>query len=116
MAVNGNSGSQPNYPSSFAPLPKPRVFAPTQEQWSGRATTFKYEVTDEDFVQATALWNVLGKQEGQQGNFVGNVASHLNAAEKGVRQRTYGMFSRVDKVLGQRIEEATEKIVAENES
>lgn len=114
MAVNGNAGSRPNYPSSFEPIPKPRVFAPTQEQWSGKATNFQFEVTDEDFVQATALWNVLGRQPGQQDNFVYNVSSHLNGAESSVRQRTYAMFSRVDKLLGQNIEIATEKGVSDS--
>jgi len=111
MAVNGNLGSHPNYPSSFEPLTKPEVYAPTNEQWGGKATNFQFGVTEEDFVQATALWSVLGRTEGQQGNFVGNVASHLKDAEKGVRERTYGMFGRVDEGLGKRIEEATEKIV-----
>lgn len=112
MAVTGNSGSHPNYPSSFEPLPKPRLFAPTQEQWNGKVTNFKFEVTDEDFVQATGLWEVLGRQPGQQNNFIYNVSSHLNAADQTVRQATYAMFSRVDKVLGKRIEEATEKAVS----
>jgi catalase len=113
MTVNGNSGLKPNYPSTFEPLPKPQVYAPTQEQWTGQATTFQFEVTDEDFVQATSLWEVLGRQPGQQGNFVHNVASHLNAAEKTVRQRAYAMFSRVDKVLGERIQTATEKAASD---
>jgi catalase len=116
MAVKGNAGSRPNYPSSFEPIPKPRVFAPTQEQWSGQATNFQFEVKDEDFVQATALWNVLGRQPGQQGNFVHNVASHLNTAERSVRERTYGMFSKVDKELGERIEAATEKAVSDSDT
>jgi len=114
MAVNGNSGSKPNYPSTFEPMPKPRIFAPTQEQWSGHATNFQFEVTDEDFVQATGLWEVLGRQSGQQDNFVYNVSSHLKDAEQTVRQRTYGMFSKVDKELGRRIEEATEKVVVDD--
>jgi len=109
MAIAGNSGSKPNYPSTFAPLSKPKVYAPTQEQWTGHATNFQFEVTEEDFVQATGLWEVLGRTPGQQDNFIYNVASHLNSAEKTIRQRTYDMFAKVDKALGKRLAEATEK-------
>jgi len=67
------------------------------------------EVSDEDYVQAKGLWDVLGRQEGQQDNFVGNVSGHLSAAKEDTRRRTYEMFSKVDKELGRRIEEETEK-------
>jgi catalase len=68
MSVLGNSGVLPNYPSSFCPLDKPRAFAPTQEFWTGRATNFQFGVTDEDFVQLRALWEVLGRTARQQDN------------------------------------------------
>ena len=110
--MSGNSGSKPNYPSTFQPLSKPKIYAPTQENWSGHATNFQFDVTDEDYVQATGLWEVLGRTPGQQDNFVYNVASHLNAADKIVRERTYAMFSKVDKVLGKRIAQATEDAAA----
>jgi len=111
MAVNGNSGSKPNYPSSFEPLARPTEYAPTQEQWSGHATNFKFGVTDEDYVQATGLWKLLGKTEGQQENLVHNVASHLKDANKTVRESTYKMFGKVDEALGHKLEAATEKKV-----
>ena len=68
------------------------------------------KVTAEDYVQAKGLWDVLGRQEGQQDNFVGNVAGHLSAAKQDTRRRTYEMFGRVDKVLGRRIADETEKL------
>jgi catalase len=86
MSVLGNSGVLPNYPSSFCPLDKPRAFAPTQEFWTGRATNFQFGVTDEDFVQLRALWEVLGRTARQQDNFVYNVSSHLRDADEGVRK------------------------------
>ncbi|RAL67537.1 hypothetical protein DID88_008292 [Monilinia fructigena] len=91
MAVNGNYGANPNYPSSY------------------RKLTHK-PVGPEDYVQAKGLWDVLGKQDGQQANFIGNVSGHLSAAKEDTRKRTYEMFSRVDKDLGAKIEEATEKL------
>jgi catalase len=112
--VNGNYGSAPNYPS---PL-KPNIYKQvdvnlSHEEWVGKATYNLQEVTDEDFVQAKGLWDVLGRTEGQQNNFVHNVAVHLFGAVKEVRERTYGMFGRVDADLGRRIERETEKTVLE---
>lgn len=115
MAVAGNSGSLPNYPSTFQPLPKLKRFEPKHENWAGQAVNFKFEVTGEDYVQANGLWQVLGRTEGQQDHLVYNVSVHLKDADVVVRQRTYGMFSKVDKVLGERIEAATEQAVKEGE-
>lgn len=69
------------------------------------------EVTDKDFVQARGLWEVLGRTEGQQENFVRNVAGHLKGARGETRERTYGMFGRVDGELGRRVREETEREV-----
>jgi catalase len=68
------------------------------------------QVTDEDFVQPAGLWEVLGRTPGQQDNFIHNVAVHLCAARKPTRKRTYEMFYKVNKDLGARIEEKTEKL------
>ena len=68
------------------------------------------QVTDEDFVQPAALWEVLGRTPGQQDNFVRNVAGHLCGARKPTRTRTYEMFYRINKDLGTRIEAETEKL------
>jgi len=73
-------------------------------------------VVDDDFVQATGLWEVLGRTEGQQENSVYNVSSHLFAAKKEVRERTYKMFAKVDENLGARIEEASEKAAKTSEA
>lgn len=108
--MNGNYGANPNYPSSYRSLTyKPVKVSNDHEKWAGAAVSFLSEVTPEDYVQAKGLWDVLGKQEGQQDNFVSNVAGHLSAAKEDTRERTYEMFGRVDKVLGERIRGATEK-------
>lgn len=111
-AVNGNYGANPNYPSSYRQLTYKKV-SPTNhhEKWAGAAVLNLPEITSEDYVQATGLWNVLGKQPGQQENFIHNVSGHLFAADQDTRTRTYDMFSLVDKTLGDRIAQETEKLV-----
>lgn len=112
MAVNGNYGANPNYPSSYRPLDfRPVKASQEHEKWVGAALAEQIPVTDEDFVQPNGLWKVLGRQPGQQDNFVNNVSGHLSGAEAKVRNRTYEMFTRVDPDLGSRIKKATEAIV-----
>ncbi|TAQ89519.1 hypothetical protein B7494_g2189 [Chlorociboria aeruginascens] len=111
MAVNGNYGSKPNYPSSFEPLAPTTAYTPIDEQWSGHATNFQFQVGDQDYVQANALWEVLGRTTGQQDNFVYNVSAHLKDADEAVRWRTYAMFAKVNPALGRHIEHATEERV-----
>ncbi|EPX70420.1 catalase [Schizosaccharomyces octosporus yFS286] len=121
MNVTDNQGSMPNYPSSLQPLAK-EYHEPNEkhEKWVGQVTYHMDEVTDIDFEQPRAFWErVLGKQPGQQDNFVNNVAGHLSGAVPEVRERQYKVFSRVHVDLGQRVREATEKVakqVAESES
>ncbi|KAI1395384.1 catalase [Hypoxylon fuscum] len=66
---------------------------------------FSSEVTAKDFEQATALWNVMGRQEGAQQRFVSNVSAHLSAAlTKWIRDEAYAMFKRIDERLGHMVE------------
>ena len=111
MAVNGNYGANPNYPSTYRNLSyKPVKASQEHEKWAGAAVAQQLPVTDEDFVQPGMLWEVLGRQEGQQDNFVGNVSGHLSAAKEPVRRRTYEMFTKINGELGKRIEQETEKL------
>ncbi|EEH04495.1 catalase isozyme P [Histoplasma capsulatum G186AR] len=113
MAVNGNYGANPNYPSTFRRMNYMPVKASQEhEKWTGAVLAKQLPVTDEDFVQANGLWQVLGRQPGQQANFVKNVAGHLCNAEQKVRKAAYGMFNRVNKDLGSSIESSTEALVA----
>ncbi|KAK2058096.1 catalase [Colletotrichum caudatum] len=113
MAVNGNYGANPNYASSSRPLdykPVKAVNTP-HERWAGEVVTDLFgPVKPEDYEQALGLWRVLGRQPGQQENFVSNVSGALAGARADVRARTYEMFSRVTPELGAAIEKATEKI------
>jgi catalase len=113
MAVNGNYGANPNYPSSYRQLSYKQtspVTTDAHQKWVAQAIVHLNEVTPEDYVQAKGLWDVLGRQPGQQDHFVHNVAVHLNAAREDTRKRTYEMFTKVDPVLGSRIQKDTEAL------
>ena len=111
MAVDGNYGANPNYLASTRELSfKPTQIGEQHTKYAGAALRDIGAVTDDDFEQPLALWNVLGKEEGQQDHYVHNVAGHLSGADEKVRKRTYQMFSRIHQDLGARIEQETEKL------
>ncbi|ODV90078.1 hypothetical protein CANCADRAFT_100836 [Tortispora caseinolytica NRRL Y-17796] len=108
MRVDGNLGSQPNYPSTLFDIKyktEGSASDPSQEEWSGKATLYQWgsELTDLDYVQANELWNEFGKTPKMQENFVYNVAVHLCNAERSVQEKTFGMFDKVNKLLGSKI-------------
>uniref|UniRef100_A0A060T260 Catalase n=1 Tax=Blastobotrys adeninivorans TaxID=409370 RepID=A0A060T260_BLAAD len=112
MTVNGNYGAEPNYPSSFEPLEYKDVdIHANHEKWVGQVTRQNWyaKVEDGDYKQAEGLWHVLGKQPGQQDNFVYNVAVHVQAARPETQDRVFDMFSTVNQELGRRIKEETLK-------
>ncbi|POR36826.1 Catalase [Tolypocladium paradoxum] len=112
MAVTGNYGAMPNYPSSYEPLAYRSVHVATShEQWTARVVHDIFgQIKPEDYQQANELWHVLGREPGQQQNFVHNVASHLCAAKREVRFRAYEMFSRANQHLGRLVRDETEKL------
>lgn len=111
MSVHGNYGANPNYPSTYRNLSyKPVKASQEHEKWAGAAVSQQLPVTDEDFVQPNGLWQVLGRTPGQQDNFVANVSGHLAGAKRPTRERTYEMFDRINRDLGKRIREDTEKL------
>ncbi|KAE8443850.1 hypothetical protein EG329_001259 [Mollisiaceae sp. DMI_Dod_QoI] len=102
----GNYGPDPNYVNSSLRSMTYAAGNASHDEWSGKAAAYSSEITDDDFAQATALWNVLGTQPGQQENLVSNVAGHLRSAIPQVQEKTIEMFSRVDAELGSRIGKA----------
>ncbi|KAH9998040.1 catalase [Xylariaceae sp. FL0662B] len=75
----------------------------------GVPVSFSSEVTDKDFEQSTALWHVMGKQDGAQERLVNNLAAHISGAKtKWIRDAAYAMFRRVDAKLGDMLETMTE--------
>lgn len=99
--IGDNYGGEPNYVRSalrevrFVPKAEGLVIGGGKhEEWvRGKVEDYSSEVTDEDYVQCTAFWrDVLGKQEGQQEIFVGNVAGHLRGADDRVWEGVFGKF------------------------
>ncbi|KAF9877300.1 peroxisomal catalase [Colletotrichum karsti] len=117
MQVDGNYGANPNYPSTFRPLNYKAVKASNpHEQWAGKVVEDLFgPVTEQDYEQANGLWKVLGRQEGQQANFIKNVSGALAGAVPEVRAKAYEMFSRVNTELGGAIMKETEKIAKPEE-
>lgn len=110
MQVNGNLGAHPNYMDTTCPV----KFGTTsnvgnlEETHSGEVIPFHWEVTEYDFVQPRALWKVLGKQSGQQQNFINNVAGHVASARPDIRERVYLYFNKVSTEIGEGIRGAVE--------
>ncbi|KAL6401076.1 putative catalase protein [Ilyonectria robusta] len=89
MNATENYGADPNYVRSSL---KPIKFEGTvgangnaaggHQQWvAGAISSYTSELTDDDFAQPRAFWNLLAKQEGQQEHLVNNVAGHLGSAD-----------------------------------
>lgn len=77
--VDGNT-SKGNASRLDRPLPE-----------SGMPVVFSSEVTEKDFEQSTALWNLMGRQEGAQQRFVDNLSAHLSAVQtQWIRDEAYG--------------------------
>jgi catalase len=103
--VNGNYGGDPNYVRSglkavsFVDANKSHFAAQNvnlkHNAWvMGSVADYTSEVTEEDFVQARMFWEgVLGRQEGGQEAFVGNVAAHLRRAKAVVWEGVFGELS-----------------------
>ena len=113
------NGSQKPETASIPALDQAHALAPI---------SFASNASDKDFEQATALWKVMGKQEGAQERLIDNVAAHVSGAkEKFIRDEVYGrvfvvfgqrrrknadngtaMFEKVDVELGERIRKTAE--------
>lgn len=89
MNFSDNYGADANYVgSSLQPTkfyPQLKRMAPStistlteHEKWTGEVCTFTSQVTDEDFVQPAALWEVIKREPGHEQRFYGNVAAHLS--------------------------------------
>ncbi|ODV94562.1 hypothetical protein PACTADRAFT_34315 [Pachysolen tannophilus NRRL Y-2460] len=115
MTVNGNMGSHPNYLATQCPVTFAKALIPAkeastatigglgEEKHTGEVVPFHWTVTDYDFVQPRALWKVLGRQSGQQRNFIHNVAVHIANSRPDIQERVYDYFSKVSKEIGEGI-------------
>jgi catalase len=65
-----------------------------EDKFSATPVTFTSEVTDDDFVQPRALWEVFGRQEGCQERFVDAVAEHVSQVKRDwLREEVFRKFA-----------------------
>jgi catalase len=95
---NTNYGGDPNYVGSSLRAIKFKgatgangKAAAGHEDWVGQVSAYASEVTDEDYVQAVDLWEVMGR-DGQQDAFVYNVSQNLKGAIPHVQKGAFGML------------------------
>jgi len=105
MRFDDNGGGAPNYwPNTFGgPGPDPSV-APPQIGVEGEAGRHSYTLTDDDFVQAGALYrDVMTDQD--RANLISNIVGHLKGAQKRLQLRQTALFYKADPEYGTRVAE-----------
>lgn len=102
MRFDDNYGGDPNYVgSSLKPTkfyqdierrrPESLSLMTEHEKWVGEVCNFVSEMSDDDFVQPAALWDVIGKEQGHQERTIGNLAAHISGVKyPGLRNEVYG--------------------------
>ncbi|KAL4861710.1 hypothetical protein BDV12DRAFT_207800 [Aspergillus spectabilis] len=120
MRFDGNYGGDPNYVnSSLQPTkfyqdfrgvsPQALSLHTEHEKWVGEVTAFTSHITDDDFVQPAALWEVIGREPGHRDRVIENLAGSIRAVESpNLRNEVYALFGRVNQDLGDRVMTATE--------
>jgi len=142
MRFDGNYGGDSNYVgSSLQPTkfyqdvkgvgPAELSLHTDHEKWAGEVSTYTSEITDKDFVQPRALWEVIGREPGHQDRLIDNLVSTVKGVKyPELRKAVYGMvpsrkywefyyeandgadlFSRVDKELGSKLQKRTEEAI-----
>lgn len=105
------------------------------EKWVGTVSAYTSEITDADFVQPAQLWEVIGREAGHQDRLVDNLVFSVKGVKyPELRKAVYGkcltgffsngsihcsanlmdslgLFSRVNKELGSRLQERTEAAI-----
>jgi len=104
MRVDGNYGGDPNYVnSSLQPTrfyqevkgvnPKALALHTEHEKWVGEITAYSSPITDDDFVQPAALWDVLGREPGHQERVIENLVGSIREVRSpDLRNKVYGLF------------------------
>ncbi|CAK7204026.1 catalase A [Sporothrix eucalyptigena] len=118
MNFSDNYGDDPNYVNSML---RPVTFKTSvvqaattlsgkHQQWVGTmAANFTTEVTPDDFVQATALWHVLGREPGHQARLVENLAGSISGITvPALLTEVYKCFAQVDPQLAFKIQASVE--------
>lgn len=102
MRFDDNYGGDPNYVnSSLQPTnfyqdakgvsPQSLSLHSEHEKWVGEVTSFASHITDDDFIQPAALWEVIGRDPGHQDRVVSNLASSIKGVRSpNLRNEVYG--------------------------
>lgn len=78
-----NTASDPDYVgSSFVKLRHGSHELATHEEWLGKVMSHSSEVTDRDFEQSRALWQIMLKEEGGRESFLKNLCPNLGKADQ----------------------------------
>lgn len=103
MRIDGNGGGGPNYwPNSFGgPEPDPSAAEPDfeVERFAGRHA---FNHPNDDFVQAGNLYRKVMKEQDKQ-NLIGNIVTHLGAAQRRIQLRQTALFFKADAEYGRRV-------------
>ncbi|OQE20376.1 hypothetical protein PENSTE_c013G08125 [Penicillium steckii] len=123
MRYDGNYGGDPNYVGSSI---KPTKFYQDEkgisaaalalhtehEKWAGQVSAYTSEITDDDFVQPAALWEVIGREPGHQERVIQNLVSNIKGVQyPELRKAVYSLFGRVNKDLGSKLQQRTEAAI-----
>lgn len=92
--IDGNYGGDPDYvQSSLQPLRvSTRHAVPTHEQWNGQVVQHSTEVTDKDFEQPRALWDIICSEKDGQQQFLDNIVPTLLGIKHDLQTRALGMY------------------------
>lgn len=104
MRFDHNYGGDPNYVgSSIKPTkfyqdvkgsnPGALYLHTDHEKWAGEVSAYSSEITDADFVQPAALWEVIGRDPGHQDRLIGNLVSSVKTIQyPELRQAVYSKY------------------------
>jgi len=123
MRFDDNYGGDPNYVgSSIKPTkfyqdvkgtnPGALLLHTDHEKWAGEVSAYTSEISDADFVQPAALWEVIGREPGHQDRLIDNLVSSVKGVKyPELRKAVYSLFSRVNKDLGLNLQTRTEAAI-----
>lgn len=105
MRFDHNYGGDPSYvgstikPTKFyqdvkASNPGALYLHTGHEKWTGEVSAYSSEITEADFVQPAALWEVIGRSPGHQNSLISNLVSSVkNVQCLELRKAVYGKYS-----------------------
>lgn len=104
MRFDDNYGGDPNYVgSSIKPIKfyqdmkgissSALALHTEHEKWVGEVSTYTSEITDDDFVQPAALWEVIDRQPGHQDRVIENLVGSIKGVKyPELRKAVYSKF------------------------